>query len=89
MSNLVLITATQFVYTVMLSIIFFSKKKIDKFENKLYSYILIGTLVLLGCGIFTYYTFINYPLDSFVNIFANKFFLICMIFYFVFFYYFI
>lgn len=80
MNNLVLVTVTQFVYTIMLSIIFFSKKKVNKFENKLYSYILIGTLVLLGCGIFTYYTFINYPLDSFINIFANKFFLICMIF---------
>lgn len=80
MSNLVLITATQFVYTIMLSIIFFSKKKIDKFENKLYSYILIGTLVLLGCGVLTYYTFINYPIYSFINVFANKFFLVCMLF---------
>ena len=79
MINLVLVTITQFVYTIMLSIIFFSKEKINKVETKLYSCILIATILLLGSGILTYYTFINYPIYSFINILANKLFLIFMI----------
>ena len=79
MINLVLVTITQFVYTIMLSIIFFSKEKINKVETKLYSCILIATILLLGSGILTYYTFSNYPIYSFINILANKLFLIFMI----------
>lgn len=80
MNNLVLITISQFIYTFMISIIFFSKEKVDKFENKLYSYILVGTLILLGCGILSYYTFINFPVFSFINVFVNKFFIVSMLF---------
>ena len=80
MNNLVLITISQFIYTFMISIIFFSKERVDKFENKLYSYILVGTLILLGCGILSYYTFINFPVFSFINVFVNKFFIVSMLF---------
>ena len=55
------------------------KEKINKVETKLYSCILIATILLLGSGILTYYTFINYPIYSFINILANKLFLIFMI----------
>ena len=80
MYNLVMVTMAQFVYTFMISVVFFLKEKIDKIENKLYSYILVGTLILLGFGVLSYYTFIYYPVYSFINVFVNKVFLVSMLF---------
>ena len=43
------------IYTFLLSIVFFSKERINKKENNIYSYLLIETVALLSFGIILYF----------------------------------
>ena len=62
-------------YTIMVSIVYFSKKKVNTIENKIYSILIsisiIGLLLELGCCYFLYNKDIS-PMYGFLNIFINK-----------------
>ena len=62
-------------YTIMVSIVYFSKKKVNTIENKIYSILIsisiVGLLLELGCCYFLYYKDIS-PMYGFLNIFINK-----------------
>ena len=70
-----MLSITQLIYSVLLGIMFFSKKRISKKENNIYSYLLIETICLLTFGILIFFTIKNnfaYQL----NIILCKFYLI-------------
>lgn len=70
-----MLSITQLIYSVLLGIMFFSKKRISKKENNIYSYLLIETVCLLTFGILIFFTIKNnfaYQL----NIILCKFYLI-------------
>ena len=51
MDYLIMLSFAQLIYTFLLSIVFFSKERINKKENNIYSYLLIETVALLSFGI--------------------------------------
>ena len=55
MDYLIMLSFAQLIYTFLLSIVFFSKERINKKENNIYSYLLIETVVLLSFGIILYF----------------------------------
>ncbi len=55
MDYLIMLSFTQLIYTFLLSIVFFSKERINKKENNIYSYLLIETVALLSFGIILYF----------------------------------
>ncbi len=50
-----MLSFAQLIYTFLLSIVFFSKERINKKENNIYSYLLIETVALLSFGIILYF----------------------------------
>lgn len=54
-----MLSITQLIYSVLLGIMFFSKKRISKKENNIYSYLLIETVCLLTFGILIFFTIKN------------------------------
>ena len=56
MDYLIMLSFSQLIYTFLLSFIFFSKERINKKENNIYSYLLIETVALLSFGIILYFT---------------------------------
>ena len=54
MDYLIMLSFAQLIYTFLLSIVFFSKERINKKENNIYSYLLIETVALLSFGIILY-----------------------------------
>ncbi len=55
MDYLIMLSFAQLIYTFLLSIVFFSKERINKKENNIYSYLLIETVALLSFGIILYF----------------------------------
>lgn len=55
MDYLIMLSFSQLIYTFLLSIVFFSKERINKKENNIYSYLLIETVALLSFGIILYF----------------------------------
>ena len=55
MDYLTMLSFAQLIYTFLLSIVFFSKERINKKENNIYSYLLIETVALLSFGIILYF----------------------------------
>lgn len=55
MDYLIMLSFAQLIYTFLLSIAFFSKERINKKENNIYSYLLIETVALLSFGIILYF----------------------------------
>ena len=55
MDYLIMLFFAQLIYTFLLSIVFFSKERINKKENNIYSYLLIETVALLSFGIILYF----------------------------------
>ena len=55
MDYLIMLSFAQLIYTFILSIVFFSKERINKKENNIYSYLLIETVALLSFGIILYF----------------------------------
>ena len=55
MDYLIMLSFAQLIYTFLLSIGFFSKERINKKENNIYSYLLIETVALLSFGIILYF----------------------------------
>ena len=56
MDYLIMLSFSQLIYTFLLSFIFFSKERINKKENNIYSYLLIETVALLSFEIILYFT---------------------------------
>lgn len=75
MNFLVMLSITELIYTILFSIIFFSKKRIDKKENKIYSYLMIETMFLLLFGIILYFT-MSSDGGYFINLVMNKIYLV-------------
>lgn len=55
MDYLIMLSFAQLIYTFLLSIVFFSKERINKKENNIYSYLLIETVALLSFEIILYF----------------------------------
>lgn len=55
MDYLIMLSFAQLIYTFLFSIVFFSKERINKKENNIYSYLLIETVALLSFGIILYF----------------------------------
>ena len=55
MDYFIMLSFAQLIYTFLLSIVFFSKERINKKENNIYSYLLIETVALLSFGIILYF----------------------------------
>lgn len=70
-----MLSITELIYTILFSIIFFSKKRIDKKENKIYSYLMIETMFLLLFGIILYFTMSSGD-GYFINLVMNKIYLV-------------
>ena len=70
-----MLSITELIYTILFSIIFFSKKRIDKKENKIYSYLMIETVFLLLFGIILYFT-MSSDGGYFINLVMNKIYLV-------------
>lgn len=70
-----MLSITELIYTILFSIIFFSKKRIDKKENKIYSYLMIETMFLLLFGIILYFTMSSGG-GYFINLVMNKIYLV-------------
>lgn len=70
------------IFVFLVTIVFFSKKRINLPENKIYSFLLIisniGLLIELGCCYFVYYKDVSL-LHNTINVFINKLFLIYML----------
>jgi signal transduction histidine kinase len=61
-----------FCFIAILTVAFFSKIRINLPENKIYSILLVCTLIGLSIDIFGYFTFKSLPVNSFINIFISK-----------------
>ena len=66
------------VYMLLLTVIYFSKARIDTLENKIYRYTIFVNLVALICDIASVIT-IYYASDSLVNLIFSKLYLVCII----------
>lgn len=69
-------------YSIMVAIIYYSKKHIDNFENKIYGILvkinILGLLLELGCCYFTYNMGLN-PMFSYIGVWVNKLFTIYLL----------
>ena len=74
MDFLIMLSITELIYTILFSIVFFSKERINKKENKIFSYLMLETVFLLFFGIILYFTMKH---DNYVlNMLMNKIYLI-------------
>lgn len=67
------------IYTILLVIVFFSKKRFESFENKIYSYLVITSLFGPIIGIPTYYFMGNMDKFSVPNIIFSKLYLVYLV----------
>ena len=69
-------------YSAMVAIVYFSKKRVNNIENKIYGILLkisiVGLLIELSCCYLVYYADVS-PIIGFLNVFANKLFLIYLL----------
>ena len=78
MSSVVFLNISGLMYTILIAMCFFIKKKVKTVENKLYSYIIISTLAESIFGLVSYFS-IQYKLPEILNIIIGKGYLISMI----------
>ncbi len=67
------------IYIILLVFVFFSKERISKPENKIFSYILLVSLIELLSGLLLYITMVNFQQYLELNVLVNKFYLIAML----------
>ena len=78
MSSVVFLNISGLMYTILIAMCFFIKKKVKNVENKLYSYIIISTLAESIFGLVSYFS-IQYKFPEILNIIIGKGYLISMI----------
>lgn len=72
-------TLTSLFYISLLTIVFFSKQRINSIENKLFSYLILSNLVGILLAIFSYFTISNIETMALINEFVSKAYLIYLI----------
>lgn len=72
-------TLTSLFYISLLAIVFFSKKRLDTIENKLFSYLIISNLVGVVLAIISYFTISNIETMPFINEIFSKSYIIYLI----------
>ena len=65
-------SACSFFYSVLLTIMFFSKKRIQTLENKIYSYLIISNLVGVVLGVSCYTSILHRDAFPILNDFISK-----------------
>ena len=65
-----------FIYIIIFAIVYFSKTRINLMENKVYTYLLITTLIGLSIDIIGYFLFQYGSINSLKNIFVAKIYLV-------------
>lgn len=65
-------SACSFFYSVLLTIMFFSKKRIQRLENKIYSYLIISNLIGVVLGVSCYTTILHRNEFPVLNDFVSK-----------------
>lgn len=65
-----------FIYIIIFALVYFNKKRIDLIENKVYTYMLITTIIGLSIDIIGYFLFQNGELYSIKNIAIAKIYLV-------------
>ena len=78
MGSTVFLNISGLMYTILISICFFSKDRVDSYENKIYGNLIIVTIVELLFGLLSYISLIV-PFSTFTNEVIGKLFLISMI----------
>ena len=78
MSSVVFLNISGLMYTILIAMCFFIKKKVKNEENKLYSYIIMSTLAESIFGLVSYFS-IQYKFPEILNIIIGKGYLISMI----------
>ena len=69
-----------FFYMVMLLIIYFSKKRLITFENKIYIYMMVSNIIGLLLDVFSIYTIINIDKLYVLNYVVSRLYLIYLVF---------
>ncbi len=70
----VTVSILSFIYTFLIFIVFFSKKRLENKENKIYSYMLIASMIGISLdGISGILYLLNINVDSFLYLFLTKF----------------
>ena len=69
-----------FFYMVVLILIYFSKKRLVTFENKIYIYMIISNIIGLILDVFSVYTIINLDKYYILNYIVSRFYLIYLLF---------
>lgn len=65
-------SACSFFYSVLLTIMFFSKKRIQTLENKIYGYLIVSNLIGVILGVSCYTTILNRETYPIINEFVSK-----------------
>jgi signal transduction histidine kinase len=65
-------------YTNLMTIVFFNQKRINKFENTIYSFLLLDVLFELVFGILSYYSIICMEAYPILNLIINKIYLLTL-----------
>lgn len=74
-------TIISFVYITLLTILFFSKKRVKNLETKIYGYIILTCMIGCSLSLGTYYFMKNLDLYPILNIFFSRAYLIFLIFF--------
>ena len=72
-------TLCSFFYVALLTIVFFSKKRFNSTENKLYSYLILTSLLGTIVGVFCYYFMKNMDQFKILNIIFSKLYLVYLV----------
>ncbi|MBE6139746.1 MAG: response regulator [Firmicutes bacterium] len=75
MSSTIFLSVSALIYTIIISVVFFVKEKVQKKENAIYGYLLITTIV--SCIVELLITLFEY--ESIMGVFVQKTFLICLV----------
>jgi len=67
------------IYILVLFFVYFSKKRLNKIENKIYSFLIIAIIVQLSAGLLIYFTMINYQNNEYLNVIIDKFYLVTLL----------
>lgn len=69
-----------FFYMVLLLVVYFSKKRLITFENKIYIYMMISNIIGLLLDVFSIFTIMNIEKFSTLNYIISRFYLIYLVF---------
>lgn len=72
------LTLSGLIYTILVSIVFFNRKKLDIYETKVYSFLLLFTFLELVLGMFGWYTILNINKIPVLNRIVNILYLISL-----------